>query len=82
MLASLAFEPIAVAGLRVIDVADTGEVVPPIDPAQSALVEEIRRMEGAPVADPLLFRCVEVCGFAILGAGAMSLVSGLAALVS
>jgi hypothetical protein len=82
MLASLAFEPIILAGPRAVVVADTGQVDQPIDPAQSTLVEEIRRLEGAPIADPLLFRCVEVCGFAMIGAGAMSLVSGLAALVS
>jgi hypothetical protein len=82
MMAALAFEPIMFAALQGESRTVAQPAAPRQDPAVSALVEEVRRLEGAALDHPpLLFRCVEVCGLAMIGGGAGWLVSGLAVLV-
>ncbi len=83
MLASFAFEPIVCAGFRIDGGAKAQTEMQQIDPALSPLIEEVRRLEGETVSSaPMLFKLVEVCGFGILGASALGLASGLAALAS
>ena len=78
MLAALAFEPLVCAGFRVERPEQTSAAVREPDPEMAALIREIRRVEGETVIHPpQLFRLVEVCGFAIIGACATGLASGL-----
>jgi hypothetical protein len=82
MMASLAFEPIMFAGLQADSPPLAKPTAPRLDPEISALVEEVRRAEGEALDHPPpLFRCVEVCGLAMIAGSMGWLVSGLAALV-
>ena len=83
MMAAFAFEPIVCASLQVGRPQAAILAVWQSDPALTALVREIRRIEGEPVAEPpMLFRLVEIVGFGIIGICVAGLVSGFAALVA
>ena len=78
MLAALAFEPLVCTGFQIERPEETSAVVRELNPELAALVRDARTgVLVWSIHPPPLFRLVEVCGFAIIGACATGFASGL-----
>ena len=78
MIATLAFEPIFLDLARGKRPQRLCVETHKLDPDLAALVREIKAVEGEAVAEPLLFRLVEMVGYGIIAACVAGLASGVA----